>query len=35
MQLLGRATFLTNDENPQGKVKFLKGNEFPKGGRIS
>ena len=23
------------DENPKGKVKFLKGGEFPKGGRIS
>jgi hypothetical protein len=32
MQLLGRAKFLTDEENPNGKVKFLKGAEFPKGG---
>ena len=32
MQLLGRAKFLMEDENPKGKVKFLKGGEFPKGG---
>jgi hypothetical protein len=30
MQLLGRAKFWTEDENPKEKVKFLKG-----GGRIS
>jgi hypothetical protein len=33
VQLLGRAKFLTEDENPKEKVKFLKGGEFPKGGR--
>jgi hypothetical protein len=32
MQLLGRANFLMEGENPKGKVKFLKGGEFPKGG---
>jgi hypothetical protein len=32
MQLLGRAKFWTEDENPKEKVKFLKGGEFPKGG---
>jgi hypothetical protein len=31
----GRETFLMEDENPKGKVKFLKGVEFPKGGQIS
>ena len=30
MQLLGRVKFLTEDENPKGKVKFLKGGEFPR-----
>jgi hypothetical protein len=43
MQLLGRAKFWTEDENPKEKVKFLKGGganflkggEFPKGGRNS
>ncbi len=35
MQLLGRAKFLTEDENPKGKMKLLKGGEFPKGGQIS
>jgi hypothetical protein len=34
MQLLGRGEFLTEDENPKGKVKFLKGGEFPKGGGL-
>ena len=28
MQLLGRAKFLMEDENPKGKVKFLKGVNF-------
>jgi uncharacterized membrane protein YgcG len=32
MQLLGRAKFWTEDENPKEKVKFLKGGESPKGG---
>jgi hypothetical protein len=36
MQLLRRATFLIEDENPKGKVKVLKGGgELPKGGRNS
>jgi hypothetical protein len=35
MQLLGRAKFWTEDENPNEKAKFLKGGEFPKGGRNS
>jgi hypothetical protein len=30
MKLLGRAKFSTKDENPKGKVKFLKGGEFPR-----
>ena len=30
MQLLGREKFLMDDENPKGKVKFLKGGEFPR-----
>jgi hypothetical protein len=34
MQLLGSAKFLTEDENPKGKVKFLKVGEFPKGGEF-
>jgi hypothetical protein len=34
MQLLGRAKFLTEDENHKGKVKFLKGGEFPKVGEL-
>ena len=32
MQLLGSAKFLTDDENPKEKVKFLKAGEFPEGG---
>jgi hypothetical protein len=32
MQLLGSAKFLTDDENPEEKVKFLKAGEFPEGG---
>ncbi len=38
MQLLGKAKFLTEDENTKGKIRFLKGGgggEFPKGGQIS
>jgi hypothetical protein len=30
MRLLVRAKFLTKEENPKGKVKFLKGGEFPR-----
>ena len=30
MQLLGRAKFLMEDENPKGKVMFLKRGEFPR-----
>ena len=30
MQLLGREKFLEEGENPKGKVKFLKGGEFPR-----
>ena len=32
MQLLGSAKFLTDDENPKEKVKFLKVGELPEGG---
>jgi hypothetical protein len=31
MQLLGRVKFLMEDDNPKGKVKFLKGANFLKG----
>jgi hypothetical protein len=34
MQLSGRAKFLTEEENPKGKVKFLKGDDFLKGGEF-
>jgi hypothetical protein len=34
MQLLGRAKFWTEDENPKENVKFLKGANFLKGGEI-
>jgi hypothetical protein len=34
MQLFGRGKLLTEDENPKGKVKFLKEGEFPKGGEF-
>jgi hypothetical protein len=30
-----KTKFVTEDGNPKGMVKFLKGGEFPKGGRIS
>ena len=35
MQLLGKAKFLTEDENPKGKMRFPKGSEFPKRGQTS
>ncbi len=35
MQLLGKAKFLTEDENPKGKMRFPKGGEFPKRGQTS
>jgi hypothetical protein len=34
MQLLGRAKLLSEEENPKGKVKFLRGANFLKGGEF-